>query len=75
MKLRWLCYFTEQQYFEVEKRLAQSQERLVNETQECQTLREELKKLRKCNCVTSLSAGQDIDHSVLWELLQALHRS
>ncbi|NXE49377.1 TPR protein, partial [Casuarius casuarius] len=35
----------EQQYFEVEKRLAQSQERLVNETQECQTLREELKKL------------------------------
>ncbi|KAI1236570.1 hypothetical protein IHE44_0014823 [Lamprotornis superbus] len=35
-----------QQYFEVEKRLAQSQERLVNETQECQTLREELKKLR-----------------------------
>ncbi|NXE12044.1 TPR protein, partial [Lophotis ruficrista] len=36
----------EQQYFEVEKRLAQSQERLVNETQECQSLREELKKLR-----------------------------
>ncbi|NWS66091.1 TPR protein, partial [Crotophaga sulcirostris] len=36
---------SEQQYFEVEKRLAQSQERLVNETQECQTLREELKKL------------------------------
>ncbi|KFP73040.1 Nucleoprotein TPR, partial [Acanthisitta chloris] len=35
----------EQQYFEVEKRLAQSQERLVSETQECQTLREELKKL------------------------------
>uniref|UniRef100_A0A803W6L8 Nucleoprotein TPR n=1 Tax=Ficedula albicollis TaxID=59894 RepID=A0A803W6L8_FICAL len=51
---------SEQQYFEVEKRLAQSQERLVNETQECQTLREELKKLRKCNCVTSLSVGQDI---------------
>ncbi|NWZ40789.1 TPR protein, partial [Brachypodius atriceps] len=38
---------TEQQYFEVEKRLAQSQERLVNETQECQTLREELKKLHE----------------------------
>ncbi|NXN10944.1 TPR protein, partial [Indicator maculatus] len=37
----------EQQYFEVEKRLAQSQERLVNETQECQTLREELKKLQE----------------------------
>ncbi|NXJ55794.1 TPR protein, partial [Spizaetus tyrannus] len=37
----------EQQYFEVEKRLAQSQERLVNETQECQTLREELKKLNE----------------------------
>lgn len=60
MRLRWLCYFAEQQYFEVEKRLAQSQERLVNETQECQTLREELKKLRKCNCVTPLSVGQDI---------------
>ncbi|NWU69201.1 TPR protein, partial [Pterocles burchelli] len=37
----------EQQYFEVEKRLAQSQERLVNETQECQILREELKKLHE----------------------------
>ncbi|KAF1648579.1 Nucleoprotein TPR, partial [Eudyptes chrysocome] len=37
----------EQQYFEVEKRLAQSQERLVNETQECQTLHEELKKLHE----------------------------
>ncbi|NXF99080.1 TPR protein, partial [Sakesphorus luctuosus] len=37
----------EQQYFEVEKRLAQSQERLVSETQECQTLREELKKLHE----------------------------
>ncbi|NXJ65625.1 TPR protein, partial [Rostratula benghalensis] len=37
----------EQQYFEVEKRLAQSQERLVNETQECQTLREELNKLHE----------------------------
>ncbi|NWQ68121.1 TPR protein, partial [Neopipo cinnamomea] len=37
----------EQQYFEVEKRLAQSQERLMNETQECQTLREELKKLHE----------------------------
>ncbi|NXN96308.1 TPR protein, partial [Rhinopomastus cyanomelas] len=37
----------EQQYFEVEKRLAQSQESLVNETQECQTLREELKKLNE----------------------------
>ncbi|NXC19950.1 TPR protein, partial [Corythaeola cristata] len=37
----------EQQYFEVEKRLAQSQERLVNETQECQSLREELKKLQE----------------------------
>ncbi|NWX12888.1 TPR protein, partial [Aegotheles bennettii] len=37
----------EQQYFEVEKRLAQSQERLVNETQDCQSLREELKKLQE----------------------------
>ncbi|NWZ20328.1 TPR protein, partial [Asarcornis scutulata] len=38
---------SEQQYFEVEKRLAQSQERLVTETQECQTLREEVKKLHE----------------------------
>ncbi|NWR75475.1 TPR protein, partial [Centropus unirufus] len=37
----------EQQYFEVEKRLAQSQERLVNESQECQMLHEELKKLQE----------------------------
>ncbi|NXG62518.1 TPR protein, partial [Hemiprocne comata] len=37
----------EQQYFEVEKRLAQSQERLVNETKECQSLREELKQLNE----------------------------
>ncbi|XP_069088104.1 nucleoprotein TPR isoform X2 [Pleurodeles waltl] len=36
---------SEQQYFEVEKRLGQSQERLVAETKECQNLREELKKL------------------------------
>ncbi|XP_066453180.1 nucleoprotein TPR isoform X2 [Eleutherodactylus coqui] len=32
----------DQQYFEIEKRLAQSQERLVSESQECQSLREQL---------------------------------
>lgn len=37
----------EQQYFEVEKRLSHSQERLVNETRECQSLRLELEKLSK----------------------------
>lgn len=42
-----MCHSAEQQYFEVEKRLAQSQERLVNQTQECQTLRQELNKLSK----------------------------
>ncbi|XP_069497476.1 nucleoprotein TPR isoform X2 [Ambystoma mexicanum] len=36
---------SEQQYFDVEKRLAQSQERLVTETKECQNLREQLSKL------------------------------
>ncbi|KAG2461802.1 TPR protein, partial [Polypterus senegalus] len=35
----------EQQYFEVEKRLAQSQEKLLSEKQERQNLQEELKKL------------------------------
>ena len=40
-------FFPEQQYFEVEKRLAQSQERLVTETQECQNLQQELNKLSK----------------------------
>ncbi|KAM4722857.1 nucleoprotein TPR [Rhinophrynus dorsalis] len=34
----------EQQYFEVEKRLTQSQDRLVSESQECQNLREQLNK-------------------------------
>ncbi|KAM4641426.1 nucleoprotein TPR [Discoglossus pictus] len=34
----------DQQYFEVEKRLAQCQERLVSESQECQNLRDQLKK-------------------------------
>ncbi|XP_077133726.1 nucleoprotein TPR isoform X3 [Ranitomeya variabilis] len=34
----------DQQYFEIEKRLAQSQERLVSESQECQSLREQLSK-------------------------------
>ncbi|XP_063796301.1 nucleoprotein TPR [Pseudophryne corroboree] len=34
----------DQQYFEIEKRLAQSQERLVSESQECQNLREQLNK-------------------------------
>ncbi|KAM6219193.1 nucleoprotein TPR isoform 2-T2 [Rhynchocyon petersi] len=36
---------SEQQYFEVEKRLSHSQERLVNESRECQNLRFELEKL------------------------------
>ncbi|XP_040841313.1 nucleoprotein TPR isoform X5 [Ochotona curzoniae] len=36
---------SEQQYFEVEKRLCHSQERLVNESRECQGLRAELEKL------------------------------
>lgn len=48
----WLVYdlFTalvEQQYFEIEKRLSHSQERLVAETRECQSLRQELEKLSK----------------------------
>ncbi|XP_053549834.1 LOW QUALITY PROTEIN: nucleoprotein TPR [Bombina bombina] len=34
----------DQQYFEVEKRLAHTQERLVSESQECQNLREQIKK-------------------------------
>uniref|UniRef100_H0WIZ7 Nucleoprotein TPR n=1 Tax=Otolemur garnettii TaxID=30611 RepID=H0WIZ7_OTOGA len=38
---------SEQQYFEIEKRLSHSQERLVNETRECQSLRLELEKLIK----------------------------
>ncbi|XP_067846585.1 translocated promoter region b, nuclear basket protein isoform X3 [Heptranchias perlo] len=38
---------SEQQYFEVEKRLTQSQEKLVSETQECQKLREELSTLNE----------------------------
>uniref|UniRef100_A0A8C0KY40 Nucleoprotein TPR n=1 Tax=Canis lupus dingo TaxID=286419 RepID=A0A8C0KY40_CANLU len=33
---------SEQQYFEIEKRLSHSQERLVNETRECQSLRLDL---------------------------------
>ncbi|EPY80554.1 translocated promoter region (to activated MET oncogene)-like protein [Camelus ferus] len=37
---------SEQQYFEIEKRLSHSQERLVNETRECQSLRLELEKLK-----------------------------
>ncbi|KAM5239085.1 nucleoprotein TPR [Ctenodactylus gundi] len=36
---------SEQQYFEIEKRLSHSQERLVTETRECQSLRLELEKL------------------------------
>ncbi|NXU97715.1 TPR protein, partial [Cettia cetti] len=63
----------EQQYFEVEKRLAQSQERLVNETQECQTLREELKKLHEQLKVLSeknkeLEAAQDRSAAVQSQL-------
>ncbi|GCB68181.1 hypothetical protein scyTo_0008188 [Scyliorhinus torazame] len=38
---------SEQQYFEVEKRLTQGQEKLVSEMQECQRLREELSALRE----------------------------
>ncbi|NXD97461.1 TPR protein, partial [Chaetorhynchus papuensis] len=63
----------EQQYFEVEKRLAQSQERLVNETQECQTLREELKKLHEQLKVLNeknkeLEAAQDRNTAVQSQL-------
>ncbi|NXQ19724.1 TPR protein, partial [Peucedramus taeniatus] len=63
----------EQQYFEVEKRLAQSQERLVNETQECQTLREELKKLHEQLKVLNeknkeLEAAQDRNAAVQSQL-------
>lgn len=45
--LFFLWSFVEQQYFEIEKRLSHSQERLVNETRECQSLRLELEKLSK----------------------------
>ncbi|XP_078074443.1 translocated promoter region b, nuclear basket protein isoform X2 [Mustelus asterias] len=38
---------SEQQYFEVEKRLAQGQEKLVSEMRECQRLREELSALNE----------------------------
>ncbi|XP_048394892.2 translocated promoter region b, nuclear basket protein isoform X3 [Stegostoma tigrinum] len=38
---------SEQQYFEVEKRLTQGQEKLVSEMQECQRLREELSALNE----------------------------
>uniref|UniRef100_A0A670YV32 Nucleoprotein TPR n=1 Tax=Pseudonaja textilis TaxID=8673 RepID=A0A670YV32_PSETE len=57
---------SEQQYFEVEKRLAQSQERLVNETQECQNLREELTKLSKYNFLTEKNKELEVtqDHNV-----------
>uniref|UniRef100_A0A2K5ZGN9 Nucleoprotein TPR n=1 Tax=Mandrillus leucophaeus TaxID=9568 RepID=A0A2K5ZGN9_MANLE len=44
---------SEQQYFEIEKRLSHSQERLVNETQECQSLRLELEKLMTILCSLS----------------------
>ncbi|NWZ00226.1 TPR protein, partial [Loxia curvirostra] len=65
----------EQQYFEVEKRLAQSQERLVNETQECQTLREELKKLHEQLKVLNeknkeLEAAQDRNTAVQSQLIR-----
>lgn len=45
--LFFLWSSVEQQYFEIEKRLSHSQERLVNETRECQSLRLELEKLSK----------------------------
>ncbi|XP_039411548.1 nucleoprotein TPR isoform X2 [Corvus cornix cornix] len=64
---------SEQQYFEVEKRLAQSQETLVNKTQECQTLREELEKLHEQLKVLSeknkeLEAAQDRNAAVQSQL-------
>uniref|UniRef100_A0A8C6XWH0 Nucleoprotein TPR n=1 Tax=Naja naja TaxID=35670 RepID=A0A8C6XWH0_NAJNA len=66
---------SEQQYFEVEKRLAQSQERLVNETQECQNLQEELTKLSKYNFLTEknkeLEATQDHNVAIQNQLTRA----
>ncbi|XP_007667180.1 nucleoprotein TPR isoform X1 [Ornithorhynchus anatinus] len=51
---------SEQQYFEVEKRLAQCQERLVNETRECQNLRLELDKLN-ANVKTLTEKNQELE--------------
>ncbi|XP_054976552.1 nucleoprotein TPR isoform X2 [Sorex araneus] len=55
---------SEQQYFEIEKRLSHTQERLVSETQECQSLRQQLDKLSgQLKAVTEknkeLEAAQD----------------
>ncbi|XP_042322300.1 nucleoprotein TPR isoform X2 [Sceloporus undulatus] len=67
---------SEQQYFEVEKRLAQSQERLVSETQECQNLQQELNKHgEQLKLLTErnkeLEAAQDHSVSIQSQLTRA----
>ncbi len=50
------CMFTaptEQQYFEIEKRLAESQEQILSATRDLQTLKEENKKLSEFSCPTA----------------------
>ncbi|KAK2496254.1 hypothetical protein MC885_012723 [Smutsia gigantea] len=54
---------SEQQYFEIEKRLSHSQERLVNETRECQSLRLELEKLNsQLKALTEKNKELEVSH-------------
>ncbi|XP_007951334.1 nucleoprotein TPR [Orycteropus afer afer] len=54
---------SEQQYFEIEKRLSHSQERLVNETRDCQNLRLELEKLNnQLKALTEKNKELEITH-------------
>lgn len=41
---------TEQQYFDVEKRLAESQEQILSSTRDLQALKEENRKLSEYKC-------------------------
>lgn len=59
---------TEQQYFEVDKRLSQNQERLVLQTQEYNKLKDDLTKL--CKCLRSWS--WDLMPSEIWLQLYKL---
>ena len=57
--LMYFCWMlsspTEQQYFDIDKRLAESQEQILSATRDLQTLKEENKKLSELTHTTTIT--------------------
>ena len=60
---------TEQQYFDIEKRLAESQEQFLSSTRDLQTLKEEHKKISEFSHTSKLLIIYSDHHDVLFCLI------